>query len=226
MKEKYPPDPQPSTASKLAPGKDSIPGQSSIYFNDDSMTTTKPKGKGKAFAFRCTIDRGANSTTTTGTGSNDTDQSEPHFTGQAVSPESPYDGPDQSQTSSLVPKGASLIDPCSPLRCVSGQRLGAAFYNQPGLKMAWDLLGQTIVCIDENGHRLSGRIVETEAYLGHEDPCCHSYRKTPTNKTKAMFMDPGTAYVYTVYYSYCCFNISCQGKEYSEQSQEFKHFQL
>ena len=55
-------------------------------------------------------------------------------------------------------------------------------------------------------------IVETEAYLGGEDKGAHSYNGKRTAKNEAMYMDPGTGYVYHIYGLYTCINISSEGK--------------
>ena len=92
-----------------------------------------------------------------------------------------------------------------------GQRLIFTDYNIPGLSLARKLLGTTVVRVLDSGKELRGKIVEAEAYMGVHDGACHCYggKKTPRNAT--MFMPPGTAYVYNIYFMYCCFNISCQG---------------
>ena len=90
------------------------------------------------------------------------------------------------------------------------ERLGRTFYDIPGEDLAKALLGQKIVRMVD-GVRLCAKIVETEAYLGAADKAAHSYKRQ-TDRNKAMFMQPGTAYVYNIYGMYCCLNISSQGK--------------
>lgn len=60
------------------------------------------------------------------------------------------------------------------------------------------LLGATLVRVLDDGRRLSGRIVETEAYLGVQDAAAHSFRAKRTSKNEAMYKAGGTAYVYQV----------------------------
>ncbi|CAH1794932.1 unnamed protein product [Owenia fusiformis] len=89
--------------------------------------------------------------------------------------------------------------------------LDTYFFAKSCQELAKSLLGQIFVKID-NGKRLSGRIVETEAYIGGEDKASHSCGNKQTNRNKAMFMAPGTVYVYNIYGMYCCINISSKGE--------------
>lgn len=66
-------------------------------------------------------------------------------------------------------------------------------------------------CAD--GAELRGRIVETEAYLGGEDRASHSAGGKRTERNTAMFMKPGTIYVYPIYGIYLCMNVSSEGIE-------------
>ena len=92
-----------------------------------------------------------------------------------------------------------------------GQRLLATFFAQPCVQLAHNLLRKYIVRISPDGKRLSGRIVETEAYVGIEDRASHSYGGRRTARNEAMYMPPGTSYVYNIYGIYTCINISSRG---------------
>uniref|UniRef100_A0A8C3PF04 DNA-3-methyladenine glycosylase II n=1 Tax=Chrysemys picta bellii TaxID=8478 RepID=A0A8C3PF04_CHRPI len=63
-----------------------------------------------------------------------------------------------------------------------------------------------------DGRELRGKIVETEAYLGGEDAASHSKGGKQTARNTAMFMKPGTLYVYQIYGIYFCMNVSSQAE--------------
>ena len=49
-------------------------------------------------------------------------------------------------------------------------------------------------------------------YPGGDDRASHSYQGKRTDRNRAMFAQPGTAYVYMTYGMYFCFNISSRGE--------------
>jgi len=90
-------------------------------------------------------------------------------------------------------------------------RLKDSFFDVPCEDLAKRLLGKILVRQINDGTVLKGRIVETECYPGGEDKASCSYNGRITEKIKAVYMKPGTAFVYVTYGMYHCINISSQG---------------
>lgn len=71
------------------------------------------------------------------------------------------------------------------------------FYARRTLDVARDLLGQRLVRVLD-GQRLSGRIIETEAYVGETDKASHAARGWRARHA-TLYGLPGLAYVYKIY---------------------------
>ncbi len=87
-------------------------------------------------------------------------------------------------------------------------KLPREFYTRPNvLTVARELLGKLLVVPARNGSRVSGLIVEAEAYRGPQDRAAHSFGGRRTKRTEPMYGVGGTAYVFFVYGMYNQFNV-------------------
>jgi DNA-3-methyladenine glycosylase len=83
------------------------------------------------------------------------------------------------------------------------------FFERIPKLVARDLLGKVIVRRLRSGERVSGRIVETEAYLGADDAAAHA-AAGKTDRNAVLFGPAGHAYVYFTYGMHYCLNVSCE----------------
>ncbi len=88
----------------------------------------------------------------------------------------------------------------------------AEFYARSTLKVARDLLGQYLVVKDGRA-RLLAKIVETEAYIGENDPACHA-AVGRTKRNAVMYGPPGHAYVYFTYGNHFMLNFVTMRESY------------
>lgn len=88
-------------------------------------------------------------------------------------------------------------------------KLPREFYTRKNsLLIARELLGKRLVVPrPEDGERVSGLIVETEAYLAPEDKASHAHGHRRTRRTETMYARGGVAYVYFIYGMYFQFNV-------------------
>jgi len=86
--------------------------------------------------------------------------------------------------------------------------LPVSFFLRPADVVARELLGTTVVST-VGGRRTAGRIVETEAYLGRDDPASHGYQDRRHAQNESLYAAPGTWYVYLSYGMHWCANLVC-----------------
>lgn len=91
------------------------------------------------------------------------------------------------------------------------KKLPLSFYDRKDVvKIAEELLGKILVTkFDEV---TSGRIVETEAYIGIADRASHSFGNRRTARNEIMYSSAGMAYVYICYGMHQMFNIVTNAK--------------
>ena len=86
------------------------------------------------------------------------------------------------------------------------------FFRRPAQVVAPDLLGATIVS-GIGGRPTRAIIIETEAYLGRDDPASHAYLGRRHSGNASLYGAPGTWYVYRSYGIHWCANLVCRGPE-------------
>jgi DNA-3-methyladenine glycosylase len=91
---------------------------------------------------------------------------------------------------------------------LSMKKLLREFYTRENtLQIAREMLGKTLVVPTESGERVSGRIVETEAYLGEIDKAAHAYGGRRTARNEITYDIGGKVYVFFIYGMYWQLNL-------------------
>lgn len=91
------------------------------------------------------------------------------------------------------------------MHSLRAEPLPQSFYSRPTRTVARDLLGRLLVR-QLDGTRLSGIIVEVEAYIGEEDLACHA-KAGNTARTRVMYGPAGFSYVYFTYGMHWMLNV-------------------
>ena len=83
---------------------------------------------------------------------------------------------------------------------------------RPTIEVARSLLGCVLVR-RLGGRELGVRLVETEAYLGADDPAAHAFAGR-TRRTDPLWGPPGTLYVYLIYGMHHCLNLAADREDH------------
>ena len=86
------------------------------------------------------------------------------------------------------------------------------FTGRPTIEIAKSLLGKQLSYTDEDGNKVGGLIVESEAYLGENDSASHAYNGRRTNYSESLYGNPGNIYLYQIRAHYC-FDVVVQNAE-------------
>ncbi len=86
------------------------------------------------------------------------------------------------------------------------------FYMGDTLDVSRALIGKKLVR-NIDGKQLVMEITETEAYCGIEDKASHAYNGRRTERTRTMYEEGGTIYIYLIYGMYFCLNIVTEEKD-------------
>ena len=86
-----------------------------------------------------------------------------------------------------------------------GQEL---FETEDTISAARQILGKLLVVPDENGDRVSGMVVEVEAYCGITDRAAHSFGGRRTTRNEVTYGQGGHAYVFFIYGMYFQLNFT------------------
>lgn len=89
--------------------------------------------------------------------------------------------------------------------------LPRGFYQRPTAEVARDLLGKILVRETTEGV-VAVRLTEVEAYLGVDDPACHTFGGRRTPRTETMWGPAGRAYIYLIYGIHHCLNVVTVGE--------------
>lgn len=95
-------------------------------------------------------------------------------------------------------------------------RLDQAFYARKTATVAKALLGKVLCHQISPKKIMRGRIVEVEAYLGFEDPACHTFKGRKTERVRSMYLSGGHAYLFIIYGIHYCFNVVTRSEKYPE----------
>jgi DNA-3-methyladenine glycosylase len=91
---------------------------------------------------------------------------------------------------------------------------GTTWYARRADVVARDLLGAVITSTVDDVET-SGRIVETEAYIGPHDDASHAAERIGrTQRNDAMYGTPGIAYIYRIYGIHWCLNVVTDRVDY------------
>lgn len=95
------------------------------------------------------------------------------------------------------------------------EKIPTEFYLRDTVTVARDLLG-CVLWRRIGRSVMAGRIVETEAYLGANDPASHARRGLRSARNASMYLKGGHAYVYFTYGMHWCLNVVTQEEDTAE----------